>query len=57
MQVSFVVLKWAMQPPQLMYYNLHSQVIKKNYSLVFDKRVLKVNEGYNTYPYGCKKPV
>ena len=38
-------------------FNLHSHVVKKNYSLVFDKRVLKVNEGYKTVPYGYKKPV
>lgn len=38
-------------------FNLHSRIVKKNYSLVFDKRVLKVNEGYKTYPYGYKKPV
>ena len=38
-------------------FNLHSHVVKKTYSLVFDKRVLKVNEGYKTYPYGYKKPV
>ena len=35
--------------------NLHSDVVKKNYSLVFDKCVLKVNEGYKTFPYGYKK--
>lgn len=38
-------------------FNLHSRVVKKNYSVVFDKRILKVNEGYKTYPYGYKKPV
>jgi len=38
-------------------FNLHSHVVKKNYSLVFDKRVLRVNEGYKTFPYGYKKPV
>lgn len=38
-------------------FNLHSHVVKKNYSLVFDKRVLKVNEDYRTLPYGYKKPI
>lgn len=38
-------------------FNLHSHVVKKNYSLVFDKRVLKVNEDYRTFPYGYKKPI
>ena len=38
-------------------FNLHSNVVKKNYSLVFDKRVLKVDQGYKTFPYGFKKPV
>ena len=38
-------------------FNLHLYVVKKNYSLVFDKRVLKLNEGYKTFPYGYKKPV
>jgi len=27
-------------------FNLHSRIVKNNYSLVFDKCVLKVNEGY-----------
>ena len=38
-------------------FNLCSHVVKKNYSLVFDKCVLEVNKGYKTFPYGYKKPV
>ena len=38
-------------------FNLHSNVVKKNYSLVFVKRVLKVDQGYKSFPYGLKKLV
>ena len=37
-------------------FNIHSHIVRKTYSLVFDKRVLKVNKGYKTYPYSYKKP-
>ena len=35
-------------------FNLHSKVVKKNYSLIFDKCVLKVDQGYMSFPYGYK---
>jgi len=38
-------------------FNLNSHIVKKNYSIVFDKCVLKVKEGYKTFPYSYKKLV
>ena len=35
-------------------FNLHPHV-KKKYKLVFDKRILKVEDGFKTFPYGYKK--
>ena len=30
-------------------FNLHSNVVKKNYSLVFDKHILKVDQGFSLW--------
>ena len=38
-------------------FNLHSRVVKNNYSLAFNKHVLKVNEGCKAFPFGYKKAV